>query len=275
MCAVMKQTESIVIMTCFARSGGTLLNQCLATLPGTLMFSEVSPLRPKQGVPQLKQQALEWYNLSLSGTSFTECVSELAEEAAQRGKTLVLRDWPLRCFEGRNESDTDTPDRLVIGDYLPDDLTPCFFAFMRDAYDVYLSRRWGKGFPHRYLNYVQAIGESGMPFFRYEDFCHDPEKTLKAICAETGLTFTSAALTNFSEQTQVTGDVSLGNESRGQRAGQRITEFPRRLPLPDRVVEMITSSALREANRQFGYSPTYFSRAIAWPWAHEEDSTRG
>jgi len=62
---------SIIVMICFARSGGTILNQCLGSLPNVVMLSEVHPLvenwsSGKVSVPKVKYQTKNCYQIDLS-----------------------------------------------------------------------------------------------------------------------------------------------------------------------------------------------------------------
>jgi len=36
--------KTLPVMICYARSGGTILNKCLASLTNTVMLSEINPL---------------------------------------------------------------------------------------------------------------------------------------------------------------------------------------------------------------------------------------
>jgi len=271
----MSDTASPVIMTCFARSGGTLLNQCLSALPNTMIFSEISPFRSREGVPHLKSQASDWYDIQLRSSTFRECIQELITIAGRTGKYLILRDWPVRCFEGSGKSgDPSPPNRLVLPEYLPPGLSVKSFAFLRDAYDVYLSRKWGLGFPKRYLKYVEAVQDASIPIFLYEDFCRKPGPTLQRICDSTGLQYDPVFLETFESETKVTGDISLGAQSRGRQI-TGITVLQRRFPLPQRIHELAFNPALREANRRMGYPTGYFQRPIAWPWQAQASSISG
>jgi hypothetical protein len=260
----MSEPSPIVVMTCFARSGGTLLNQCLSALPDTMMFSEVSPLRPGGGVPHLHHQASEWYGITLKETSFTDCLRELHAIATGRQQHLIIRDWPLRCFEGTSPGKSETPGKLVLPDFMPSGIPLRPFAFVRDAFDVFLSRAWGRGFPRRYRRYVSALLDAAMPRFTFEAFCQDPQTVMRGICEVTGLPFDPSFEEEFRRETRVTGDISLGSRSRGQRA-KGIIELPRRLPSRRRLGELLFSRELREANRMLGYSPSYFSRPLMLP----------
>jgi hypothetical protein len=231
-----------------------------------MVFSEISPLRKENGVPALYQQAKEWYGITLTEKDFTGCIRELHQQAHQQQKQLILRDWPLRCFEKASPDSPEPPGKLILPDYMPPEIPFNSFAFIRDTYDVFLSRPWGTGFLGRYLRYANSLIDSGMPCFRYEDFCREPENVMRAICDSIGLQFNADFVNGFSNQHKVTGDVSLGTLSRGQGTGGAIVSMPRRLPTIQQLIQVSTSKELRAANRLFGYPTRYFSRPIAWPW---------
>ncbi len=60
---------AVVVMIAFARSGGTVLNQCLGSLPDVVIMSEVNPLgggwgeRGANSLTTIKDQAKHWYHL--------------------------------------------------------------------------------------------------------------------------------------------------------------------------------------------------------------------
>ena len=72
---------SVVVMICYARSGGNLLNKCIGSLPNVVMLSEVNPISDScdccgQG-KQIRCQAKEWYGVDLDSNSFSEKILEL------------------------------------------------------------------------------------------------------------------------------------------------------------------------------------------------------
>ena len=89
-----------VLMECFSRSGGTLLNKIIGSLPNVVMLSEVNPLgggwgaRREKSYTTPKEQALNWYGIELRADDYVESILELNDICDKDNKTLVVRDWP-------------------------------------------------------------------------------------------------------------------------------------------------------------------------------------
>src|SRR5687767_10607635 len=87
---------------CFARSGGTLVNRLLGASAGIVVLSEVGPAA---SVRDPVDQAITWLQLAdadeadaLRELPFGALVAELAGRAADRGRHLVVRDFPTPNF---------------------------------------------------------------------------------------------------------------------------------------------------------------------------------
>ncbi len=82
----------VTVMLCYARSGGTVLNQCLGSLPDTVVISEVNPLgggsgaRDQKPSRTVREQALNWYGIELRTENFADCVVELEKHCIANGK---------------------------------------------------------------------------------------------------------------------------------------------------------------------------------------------
>ena len=73
-----------IIMLCYARSGGTLLNKCLGSLSDTIILSEVNPVgsgsgKNKESLNSVYEQAKYWYNIELKNHDFKNAIIELDE----------------------------------------------------------------------------------------------------------------------------------------------------------------------------------------------------
>ena len=101
---------SVILMICFARSGGTILNRCLGSLPNVVMMSEVNPLGGGVGVGGNKnsfttvaEQAKHWYQLELESKTFAENIIELekiCERNFQRQHSIfwTAMEWIKRVI---------------------------------------------------------------------------------------------------------------------------------------------------------------------------------
>jgi hypothetical protein len=245
-----------IIMLCYARSGGTVLNQCLGSLPNVIILSEVNPQgsgsgRGKISYKTVREQAKNWYQIDLKSDEFAEGILELESICAERGKHLIVRDWTYVNFI----PDSNAPNRLLTLEALAGkcELTP--FAFVRNAIDVWISLRCPEPqvfFP-AYLRYVKAITERELPIFKYEDFCQNPEKVLRGICEVTGLEYTEA-YKNYSQFDKVHGDIQI--LSRGRQQGS-IKPLRRKLIAREKIAAVEQCPEMVEANRLLGYPTAY------------------
>jgi hypothetical protein len=261
---------SVIVMICFARSGGTVLNRCLGSLPDVVMMSEVNPLGGglgaggnKNSFTTVAEQAKHWYQIELKSKNFTENILELEEICEKNGKQLVLRDWSFVNFAPYKHNDFNPPNRLITLETLESKCNLIPFAFIRDAIDAGLSRDVAlRQFSIPYLRYVKSIIEKNIRIFKYEDFCHNPEKAIRDICAYTGLKY-SESYTEFFLFDTVNGDIQ--HASRGNKC-RKIELIPRKRISKDRIAEIDESAEIAEANTLLGYPTSYFSSPLEARW---------
>ena len=134
-----------IIMLCYARSGGTLLNKCLGSLPNTIVLSEVNPIGGGIGKDKensfvtVYEQAKNWYNIELKNRDFKNAVFELEEYCINNNFNLIIRDWTIVNFAPmRKNHYQPCHDFLTLNEL--EELTPKVFAFARDSIDVWISR---------------------------------------------------------------------------------------------------------------------------------------
>lgn len=251
-------------MVNYGRSGGTVLARCLASLPDVVLLSEVNPLGVaakwnRQGtITALKGQARDWYGIELKSDTFADAVVELEQVCKATGKRLVVRDWSYPNFAPHKTNRRNPPRRFLTLEALEGRARVIPFAFVRNAIDAYISmprgRKPGEYFSD-YLAYVKALTARELPIFRYEDFCRNPDDAMLAICRCAGIPF-STAYRDFGDYANVTGDVQLGQGSRGIRAGMIKPMKRKKVPASmaraiDRCADMV------EANRMLNYGTRY------------------
>src|SRR3990172_8738556 len=192
-----------IVMICFARSGGTVLNKCLGSLPGVVILSEVNPLGGGSGkrgtsLRTVKDQAKSWYDIDIPADGFAEEILELESLCATAGKHLLVRDWSFVNFVPNPSNGFVPPGRLLTLEALDGRCEVVPFAFVRDAIDVWASRRSSSlirrehmgVFFKCYLDYVREILRRKIRIFKYEDFCRDPAEVIKMISEHTELEYT-------------------------------------------------------------------------------------
>lgn len=250
-------TDHVNIMLCYARSGGTVLNQCLGLLPNVVVLSELNPLGGGWGVEgekslmTVKDQAKGWYGIDLKNEDFADSVIELNSKCEH----LIIRDWSFVNFWPHPKNSKNPPDSLLILDELEGKCELRVFAFVRNSIDVFLSRGGNLvDFASAYLKYVQQLKDRNIQIFYYEEFCISPKNVLMSICDYCGLEYkdTTEDYMNFKN---VHGDVQ--HSSRGIEQG-KIASLPR-IELDVDNIEFIINncSDLMEANRLLGYPTSY------------------
>lgn len=250
-------------MICFARSGGTVLNQCLGCLPNTLILSEVNPLGGGSGKEEIscntvKSQASYWYNIDLESDDFAESLLELEKICEKEQKSLVVRDWSFVNFTPLANNNWQPSYTLLALEALQGKTKLKPFAFVRDSIDVWISRGMPDchSFFSSYLKYVKSIIENRIPVFKYEDFCKEPEEILKNICYVTGLEYENVSHRYYTFN-KVNGDIQI--LSRGRKK-HLIRPLPRKIISKEKIKELHKCSEMIEANQLLDYTTTYYGR---------------
>ncbi|MFP5270564.1 hypothetical protein [Coleofasciculus sp.] len=252
---------AIVVMLCFARSGGTVLNQCLGCLPYVLILSEVNPLGGGSGkgnisYQSVKEQAKNWYDIELKSDDFVHNILELEKICADTGRSLIVRDWTFVNFTPFINNNWNPPNKLLTLEGLSGKSEVISFAFVRDSIDVWISRGTPdvKNFFSQYLRYIHELLNKNIRIFKYEKFCLNPQKLIYEICQFTGLKY-SESFKHYSQFHQINGDVQV--LSRGQIQG-KIKPLHRKLISQDKIVAVNQCSEMIEANNLLGYPISYY-----------------
>lgn len=252
---------TVIIMIGFARSGGTVLNQCLGCLPNVVILSEVNPLGGGSGktpvsYQTVKEQAKNWYQIELESDDFIENILELEKICANKGQYLIVRDWTFVNFTSLINNNWNPPNMLLTIETLERkcDLIP--FAFVRDSIDVWISRGTpnAKDFFDSYIRYIQAIAGKNIPVFKYEDFCINPDKVIREVCEITGLKY-SNSYEQYTKYDRVNGDIQILSRGREQGA---IKLLPRKLIAKEKIIELNQCTQMIKANSLLGYPTSYY-----------------
>ena len=254
---------SIAVMLCFARSGGTILNKCLGSIPNVVMLSEVNPMgggsSGDSNLRTVKEQAKQWYGIDIKSDDFAEGILELYEHCNNNNKHLIIRDWSYINFVPFSLNSYKCPSKFLTLEALDGkvDLKP--FAFMRNSIDAWASlgaRKPKKYFPH-YRKFAETIIDENIPYFKYENFCEDPDNLMKEICSYIGIDY-SESYKNYEAFTMANGDTQVKKGSRGTRQ-KAIKPLPRKRTMLKRVFQLSRNKDMIESNKLFGYSSDYYS----------------
>lgn len=248
----------------YARSGGTLLNKCLASLPNVVMLSEINPLGCGSGydinnpTSSIKNQVKNWYNIDLKDANFKNQIKELYDYCKKNDKVLIIRDWSFVNFSNFEKYNYNNPPKkfLILEELQEYDLK--IFGFVRNSIDIWLSRGCPdiKIFFSEYTTYINSLLETGCPIFKYEDFVNSPKKQLELICQKIGVDYVDVFETCLDYE-KVNGDVQNKKNSRGIKQGE-IKLLPRKQINSEKIAELNKCEKMKKINIKFNYTPSFY-----------------
>lgn len=254
---VSNKTKPVVVMLAYARSGGTLLNRCIASIPGTLVLSEINieALCPNS-CSTIKDQAKKWYGLDLKSDGFIENIKEVYEYCLSNNLTLVIRDWTFGSFVPSRYNNFNPSKSLLTLEMISRSFPVVSFAFVRNAIDVWLSLNASpRTFYDKNLEFlhefVKCLVDKKIKIFKYEDFCSNPAQEIRKICDYIGVNYDDVFL-NYADFKNVTGDTDLPGSSRGIKKGE-IGSLPRRKSFKLFSGEINLNTKAKEINKILEY----------------------
>lgn len=222
----------IRIMLSYARSGGTLLNRCLAVLPDVVMLSEINAeaICPNS-CNTINLQAKKWYGIDIKEREFVKAIGKIYNHCVLNGKSLIIRDWSFGSFVPSRYNHFKPSKTLYSLSLLSKNFPVKAFAFVRDPVDVWLSMHYSKRtFYDTHLDYlfefINQLYQSKIKVFYYEDFCRKPNQEMQKICDYCGLKFDREFLDKYRYNFNVCGDTDSQEPSRGVGQG-KIKLLPR------------------------------------------------
>jgi len=217
-----------------ARTGGTVICRCLASMQRVVLLSEIHPLGTQIFNPV--HQAHAWYDLlnkedldsARSGRlTFLEAIELISRRCSEQNRILVLRDWSHLDYTG--VPFTQPSYRSLLAEKLQAAFALVRYSTVRHPLDQWLSVAQQPVFqeklgPARFLRGASRFAEAAVQtgFMRFEDFTRDHDTALRQLCAGLELEFDPGYREKWQAYTRVTGDVLPGRGS-----GARITPLPR------------------------------------------------
>ncbi|MEZ6242661.1 MAG: hypothetical protein R3B57_06405 [Phycisphaerales bacterium] len=261
----MGEKPTIRVLRHLARSGGTMIARCLASMKGVALLSEVHPRAMRVTNPVW--QAQEWLaliskgervRLERPGASFVEFVTLCEERARAKGRSLVIREWSHIDYVGVPYAVPTM--RPVLHDVLAPSFEIVETASVRHPLDQWLSFNdldviRGNVTLEAYLRGFVAFSEEAVRvgFVRFEDLTREPDSTLRTLCERLRLDFDPSYRTKWFAFKNVTGD-RPELESRG--SGRRdIKPLARRHADPAIVERLRASEDYQRACALLGYEP--------------------
>lgn len=258
---------TIRILHHLARSGGTVISKCLATMQGVYLLSEIHPrsqkaFRNSDAIVQARQwfglidaEDMAWFK-ARSPIPFVDVIARINQKAEARGGRLLLRDWTHYDFTGHPFNENPSY-RLRTAEVLAEKFRVVHTATVRHPIDQWLSlRRLAinderltiERYLEGYLRFAEKSREVG--FLRYEDFTRDPDAALALLCERLETPFDPGYRERWYRYTKITGDKEGTREKREIR------------PLKRRAVE----AGLVEA---FERDPNYHEALALLGYRHE------
>jgi hypothetical protein len=255
----MGERKELVLCLSYARSGGTMLSQVLGHHSDVILFSEINP--SLNAVSSIQHQAKEWYGINLKESSFLSSIDELMKHPCTENKKVVIRDFSFIDFSPHALNYYDPINHFGIIEALKEQFDLKVFAFIRDAFDVWISRDCPPNFSEHYLSYIQEIKQQNIQVFKYEDFCKDAANELEKLSRFIGVQFEKECLKGVKHNIKTTGDTDL-EKSRGRNIEGAILNLKRK-QLPKRLRSIAQNDRyLLEANRLVNYSEDIRSKEV-------------
>ncbi|WP_428024389.1 hypothetical protein [Arcobacter sp.] len=254
--------QHLNIMICYARSGGTILNKCLASLKNTIVISEVNPMGggwgelKEKSYTTIKSQALNWFNINIKSNGFKNELIELIKSCDN--KHIIIRDWSFVNFSSCKENQYNPPSKLLILEESVDIPNKKIFAFVRDSIDVWISRGMPdtNTFFSEYKNYIDSLIKHNIKIFKYEDFCINPDLFIQNLCGFLEINY-SNKWKNFHNYEKVNGDVQL-KDSRAKSSTEISLKKRKIIPI-EKIKEVENCKNMCHCNNLLSYSIKYFN----------------
>jgi hypothetical protein len=264
----------VAILYSLARSGGTIISRCVASIPGNVLLSEV---HPRWAFFDPVDQACEWFGLitdaerrelrARTDLDYVRRIQLIQSRCADRGLHLIIRDWThVDFFHAPNAVEPDF--RLSQYEYLKEQFDISHIAIIRHPLDTWLSLRQIPPYREMPLSYflprfrlfAEIAAKTGM--VRYEDFCDEPRVAVSRICGALGVNYSEEFLDRFAAYTTITGDTLTENQTNaqtGEAAGARASREirrPARRPEYGKFMSALNDNAMyRDTLATLGYEP--------------------
>jgi hypothetical protein len=215
------QSPTIRVIHHMARTGGTIICRCLASMNNIILLSEIHPAGMKVFNPMV--QAHKWYGLltpddvvlARSGKlDFKSSIRLISDRCQEQNKLLFIRDWSHLDYTGVPFVKPEFSSLLVRE--LKADFDLVRFSTVRHPLDQWLSLSKKPVFqnsgPEKFLVGASRFADSAKKtgFIRYEDFTRDCDEGLRTLCKALQVKFDPGYRQKWPQYTNITGDVSPG-----------------------------------------------------------------
>jgi hypothetical protein len=208
----------------FARSGGTLLNQCLGCHPTNAVLSEINPAGSYRDALWQAEHWLELVNdrnkAALATLAYEQQIANLAKLSEKAGRRLIVRDWSAINFLAEVMKGIEPSGTLEQEHYLSRaGLKLRRVVLTRRAEAIFHSLRTripqflhlnAERFGEAYLAYARAVNQ--YPVVHLTKFTTDPKPHLRRICDLLGAAYDDDFTTKFTGYRHCTGNTTLAIE---------------------------------------------------------------
>lgn len=250
----------VAVINNLARAGGTLINRCIGSMQGVMMFSEIHPGINKE---RMLEQAEQWFDLSPDIDSkddldFLQVFDSVLQECLLKKQSLVLRDWSHVDFMAQPFVGFPV-NRNVLIETLSESYDVRSVAIIRHPIDQWLSMHKlvifkqnplpVAHFLNGYMSFMKQCCSDG--FIRYEDITAEPNKMFAEICERIEINYDPGYWQKWSNYDYVTGDV--WNAGRAN-SDTEITSLPRVPVERETLNRFLVQAEFRELLKITGYS---------------------
>lgn len=197
-----------------ARSGGTIVARCLASMDGVALLSEI---HPDHGIFDPAKQAREWYGIDVpTGLGFVDTIAAIETACRAHRQALVLRSWDHIDYMPSQWRADALPMHSTIAEALAPRFELRRAAVIRDARAMFASLR--RFLPEEHCPQPGAFARGHQAFFAmalgtvaivsYPAFVKHPEASMQVLCDGLGLTYDGGFVTKWQRYRNVTGDLA-------------------------------------------------------------------
>jgi hypothetical protein len=226
----------------------------------TIILSEVHPYRlierfdPFDPVQTLLLHN-KFNNLRLIKTEFLNRIEKVLKLTDKEGYKIVLRDHTHSDYLIANDS-KQTINKMSLINVLKSNYDTLSILTIRNPVDTYLSltkNKWNtsnlsfENYCERFLQMCKTYEKINCKIIRYEDFCNNPNETMKLICKILKLDFNKDFLNSFYLVK------TTGNSGRG-RNYKKIKNLKKKHISKKFINEITNSKSFAIINKNYEYS---------------------
>lgn len=205
--------------------------------PQSVLLSEVHPNGYGLNPLDLHFQLNEWYNIPVQkGLNYADYINIAIDYCTKNNRELIIRDFSEFDFGKDHKNKLTNLEYLQkCGEVLP-------LAIIRDPIDIFISKRFDKSFFENYYYFVDHLKSAQIPKISYEDFCTNPDQSMKEISTVLKLTF-NEKYQNFHQVKKMSGDLNYikNNPKSGSLFNSNI-ELKDRKKIPYKIRKKLNKS---------------------------------